>query len=112
MAHLALRAGTAGGTHLAKLVIDMHALSAFACVERLRELGFTIGTTGVGMTLLRKGERRVIVPHVTLEPPMLVAILRSAGVTETEFFRSVKRSGVYAKTPAPIPNGRERKTGE
>lgn len=85
----------------------MASLSALACVERLRELGFEIGTTGVGMTLLRKGERRVIVPHVTLEPPMLAAILRSAGVSEAEFFRTQKRSGVYAKTPIPIVSTRK-----
>jgi hypothetical protein len=36
--------------------------------------------------LLRNAERRVIVPHVTIEPPMLRAILRSAGVSEAEFF--------------------------
>jgi hypothetical protein len=85
----------------------MGSFSAAACVERLRELGFTIGTTGVGMTLLCKAERRVIVPHVNIEPPMLAAILRSAGVSEAEFLRDPKRSGVYAKTPAPIAGTRK-----
>lgn len=55
------------------------------------------------MTLLRKGERRVIVPHVTIEAPMLSAILRSAGVSMAEFFATGKRSGVYTKTTADPP---------
>ncbi len=74
------------------------------------ELGFTVSTTGTGMTMLRKNERRVLVPHVAIEPDMLHAILRSAGVTEAEFFRNVTRSGVYAKT-TPVP-GVTRKRSE
>jgi len=53
----------------------------------------------------------VIVPHVTIEPPMLRAILRSAGVSEGEFFASPARSGVYTKTTPPPAVG-ERKTGK
>ena len=63
------------------------------------------------MTLLRKAERRVIVPHVTIEPPMLAAILRSAGVSLAEFFGNNKRSGVYAKTTAE-PAVKARKSGQ
>jgi hypothetical protein len=73
------------------------------------ELGFTVGRTGTGMTLLRRADRRVIVPDVTIEPQMLGAILRSAGVSETEFFRNVKRSGVYSRL-TPIPDAPGRKT--
>jgi hypothetical protein len=78
-------------------------------VKRLTELGFTVGTTGAGMTLLRKEGRRVIVPHVAIEPDMLRAILRSAGVSEKEFFLNVTRSGIYAKTDAG-PAVTQRKT--
>lgn len=73
-------------------------LSAFACVKRLTDLGFTIAMTGESMTLLRKEHLRVIIPHVTIEPEMLRAVLRSADVTEVEFFRGVRRSGIYAST--------------
>ena len=86
-------------------------VTAAACVTRLMELGFSVGRTGLGMTLLQKGERRVIVPHVTIEPAMLHAILRSAAVSEREFFASPTRSGVYTKTTPP-PAVSERKTGE
>lgn len=86
-------------------------LPATAVVERLRELGFQMPTsTGVGMTLLRKGDRRVIIPHVTIEPPMLEAVLRSAGVSKAEFFRTGTRSGVYSKTE--LPAVRTPKTGD
>jgi hypothetical protein len=91
--------------------VDASNCTANACVTRLTELGFTIGQTGAGMTLLRKGDRRVIVPHVTIEPPMLRAILRSAGVREADFFRGPGRSGVYSKT-TPIPAVGTRKVGE
>jgi predicted RNA binding protein YcfA (HicA-like mRNA interferase family) len=89
----------------------MQTLSATAVVDRLRDLGFTTSTcpTGIGMTLLRRDERRVIIPHVTIEPAMLHAILRSAGISEAEFFRAGTRSGVYTKTMAP--GVREPKTG-
>ena len=63
------------------------------------------------MTLLEKGERRVIVPHVTIEPAMLHAILRSAGISEGEFFASPTRSGVYTKTTPP-PGAGEQKSNE
>jgi predicted RNA binding protein YcfA (HicA-like mRNA interferase family) len=90
--------------------VDASNFTADACVKRLTDLGFVIGQTGVGMTLLRKNDRRVIVPHVTIEPPMLRAILRSAGVSEADFLRSPSRSGVYAKTP--IPRVTPRKAGD
>ena len=73
-------------------------LSAMRCVDRLRELGFTAHRRGAGMCLLKKGDRCVIIPDVSIEPEMLRAILRSAGVSEEEFFRTVQRSGVYART--------------
>ena len=76
-------------------------MTAAACVTRLLELGFRIGRTGLGMTLLHKGDRRVIVPHVTIEPPMLNAILRSAGISEGEFVANPARSGTYTKTTPP-----------
>lgn len=75
------------------------------------ELGFTVATTGTGMTMLRKNERRVLVPHVAIEPIMLHAILRSAGVAEAEFFRNVTRSGVYAKTTLAPGATRKRSDG-
>jgi hypothetical protein len=54
--------------------VGTEVLTAAAAVKRLTELGFVVARTGFGMTLLRKGERRVIVPHVTIEPPMLLAM--------------------------------------
>ena len=92
-------------------LVSTSTVTAAACVTRLVELGFRIGRTGLGMTLLTKEERRVIVPHVTIEPPMLLAILRSAGVSEGEFFASPGRSGVYTKTTPPPAVG-ARKTGK
>ena len=85
-------------------------MTAADCVARLTQLGFRVGQTGVGMTLLRKDDRRVIVPHVTIEPPMLRAILRSAGISEAEFSRVPGRSGVYTKTTPP-PHAAKRRTG-
>lgn len=92
---------------------DSSCLSAYACVKRLTDLGFTIGMTGESMTLLRKEHLRVIIPHVTIEPEMLRAILRSADVTEVEFFRGVRRSGMYAKTTldAVAPPGARKSSG-
>jgi len=87
------------GTPLANVTfVTYSSLTAANCVKRLMELGFTVSTTGTGMTMLRKNERRVLVPHVGIGPEMLHAILRSAGITDAEFFRNVARSGVYAKT--------------
>ena len=72
-------------------------LSAGACVKRLEELGFESESGGSGMTLLRKDERRVIVPHVTIELPMLHAILRSAGISEAQFFARRGSTGTYTR---------------
>jgi len=79
------------------LHVALSTLSAATCVNRLCELGFTVRRRAPGMSLLRMGDRLVIVPDVTIEPEMLRAILRSAEVSETEFFRRVQRSGVYAR---------------
>ncbi|MDB4934279.1 MAG: hypothetical protein JWP87_1251 [Labilithrix sp.] len=49
------------------------------------------------MALLKRDDRCVIVPDVTIEPEMLRAILRSADVSETEFFKRVQRSGAYSR---------------
>lgn len=76
-------------------------LSGARCVERLRELGFEVVRDAFGMTLLRRGDRRVMVPGVeTIEPDMLRAILRSAGVSESELFRRriITGSGIYPRT--------------
>jgi predicted RNA binding protein YcfA (HicA-like mRNA interferase family) len=78
--------------------VETAVLSGATCVNRLCELGFTLVRRASGMALLRRGERRVIVPDVTIEPDMLRAILRSADVSETEFFRRVQRSGAYARS--------------
>lgn len=86
-------------------------MTAAACMTRLLELGFCVGTTGTSMTLLRKGDRRVLIPHVVLESPMLRAILRSAGVSYADFFKSPARSGVFTKTTVPAEVG-ARKTGD
>lgn len=83
--------------------VEVSTLSAATCVTRLCELGFTVVRRSHGMSLLRRGERRVIIPEVTIEPEMLRAILRSANVSETEFFRRVQRSGVYLRATTPIP---------
>jgi predicted RNA binding protein YcfA (HicA-like mRNA interferase family) len=72
-------------------------LTAAACVKRLEQLGFEAHSSGPGMTLLRKDERRVLVPHVTIEPPMLRAILRSAGISEAQFFAKRGASGTYRR---------------
>jgi hypothetical protein len=90
--------------------VDVSTLTGAACVRRLTELGFAIVRTSLGMTLLGKRTRRVIVPHVTIEPKMLHAILSSAGVSEAEFLGNPARSGVYTKTTPPPSTG-SRKTG-
>jgi hypothetical protein len=102
----------AAGTPLATVGhVPTTTMTAAACVTRLIELGFRVGTTGTSMTLLRREERRVIIPHVVIEPPMLRAILRSAGVSYADFFKSPARSGVYTKTTVPTGVG-ARKTGD
>ena len=77
--------------------VALSTLSAATCVDRLCELGFKVLRRAPGMSLLKLGDRLVIVPDVTIEPEMLRAVLRSADVSETEFFRRVQRSGVYAR---------------
>jgi predicted RNA binding protein YcfA (HicA-like mRNA interferase family) len=56
-------------------------LTASECIDRLVELGFTVRRRCSRLTILRRADRLVVVPHVGLvEPHMLEAILRSAGV--------------------------------
>lgn len=72
-------------------------LSGADFVQRLEHLGFTVARAAYGMTLLRRAERRVMIPDVeTIEPEMMNAIFRSAGITESEFFGRT-RSGVYPR---------------
>jgi predicted RNA binding protein YcfA (HicA-like mRNA interferase family) len=75
-------------------------LSGADFVQRLEHLGFTVGRSGYGMTLLKRAEKRVMVPDVeTIEPEMMEAILRSAGLSEAEFFGR-SRSGIYPRQSA------------
>lgn len=80
--------------------MEVAKLSGALCVGRLRELGFKVVRRMNGLSVLKRGDRNVIVPEIeSLESEMLRAILRSAGVSDAEFLRA--RSGTYAKTPAP-----------
>lgn len=72
-------------------------LSGADVVVRLRHLGFIVVRAAFGMTLLKRGDRRVMIPDVaTIEPGMMEAILRSAAITEGEFFGR-NRSGTHAR---------------
>jgi hypothetical protein len=74
-------------------------LSGADCVARLSQLGFTVVRAAFGMTLLKRADRRVMIPDVArIEPDMLHAVLRSADITETEFFRRPVRSGLFVRT--------------
>lgn len=54
-------------------------------MSRLVALGFNVFRRGTAVTLLSRGRRRVLVPHLeTLGPEMLEGVLRSAGVTQAE----------------------------
>jgi predicted RNA binding protein YcfA (HicA-like mRNA interferase family) len=76
-------------------------LSGADCVERLCQLGFTVVRAAFGMTLLKRDERRVMIPDVSsIEADMLHAVLRSADIAEAEFFRRPVRSGMYPRTHA------------
>jgi predicted RNA binding protein YcfA (HicA-like mRNA interferase family) len=78
--------------------VEISKLSGAACVKRLRELGFNVVRESSGVAVLKKGDRRVMIPDIeSLEREMLEAILRSAGLSHAEFFRT--RSGMYARTP-------------
>lgn len=75
-------------------------LSGADVVVRLRHLGFAVVRAAFGMTLLKRGEKRVMVPDVeTIEPGMMEAVLRSAAVTPGEFFGR-NRSGIYTRQAA------------
>lgn len=76
-----------------------------ACVSALIRAGFKVRHRGNGLVLLARSGNIVMVPDVgVLEPYMLRAILRSAGVSQTELdlhLASVpSRSGFFLKTPA------------
>jgi hypothetical protein len=63
-------------------------LSGEACVARLEALGFTVFRRRSAVTLLERGRRRVLVPHIaSLGTEMLEGVLRSAGVTEAELLQ-------------------------
>jgi predicted RNA binding protein YcfA (HicA-like mRNA interferase family) len=80
-------------------VVELSRLSGARCVERLCELGFEVVRSAFGMTLLRRADKRVMIPDVEkIEPEMLRAILRSAGVSESELFRRITGSGTYPRT--------------
>lgn len=82
-------------------------LSGADVVQRLEHLGFTLARAAYGMTLLKRVDRRVMVPDVeTIEPEMMEAILRSAGLTEAEFFGR-SRSGVYPRQRGTTSTGTE-----
>jgi hypothetical protein len=66
-------------------------------VQRLEHLGFNVARAAYGMTLLKRAEKRVMVPDVeSIESEMMEAILRSAGLSEAEFFGR-SRSGIYRR---------------
>jgi hypothetical protein len=72
-------------------------LSGEACVLRLTELGFRVTNRTLCLTTLKKGERLVIVPDVeTVDPDMLEAILRSAGLDGSVFDGAGARRGSIA----------------
>lgn len=69
----------------------------------LLESGFHVHHRGHGFTLLRRGARLVLVPSVgALSPEMMDAILRSAGLSESELETHLpappSRSGTYARS--------------
>lgn len=78
-------------------------LSGKDCVSALVALGFEIRHAGKGTTMLRRGSRIVMVPHVeALTDDLLEAIARSAGVTKTELVLAGTggariRSGTYPR---------------
>ena len=83
-----------------KTYMEVAKLSGTACVKRLRELGFNVVRRMAGLSVLKRDGHNVLVPEIeSLEREMLRAILRSAGVSEAEFYRA--GSGTYAKTLAP-----------
>lgn len=76
-----------------------------ACVSALIRAGFKVRHRGNGLALLARAGNIVMVPDVgVLEPYMLRAILRSAGVSQTELDLHLanvpSRSGFFLKTPA------------
>ena len=83
-------------------------LSGADFVHRLEHLGFATVRAAYGMTLLRRADKRVMVPDVeTIEADMMEAIFRSAGITESEFFGRT-RSGIFVRESAD--DGRSSKT--
>lgn len=78
-------------------------LSGKDCVSALVALGFEIRHDGKGTTVLRRGGRIVMVPHVdALNDELVDAIARSAGVTKNELALARvggmrMRSGTYRK---------------
>lgn len=76
-----------------------------ACVSALIRAGFKVRHRGSGLVLLARSGNIVMVPDVgVLESYMLRAILRSAGVSQTELDLHLanvpSRSGFFSKTPA------------
>jgi hypothetical protein len=87
------------GTILARTkIVAVSKLTGEECVQRLRELGFTIVRRAAGLAVLKRGDRSVMVPDIaSVEGAMLRAILRSAGITDAELLEA--RSGVYVRMP-------------
>gem|GEM_PF-2692663 len=82
--------------------VEQRLLTGDACVSALLRAGFKIKHRGTGLVLLSRGTAVVMVPDVgVLEPFMLRAILRSAGITEAELEAHLAhvptRSGIFTR---------------
>ena len=73
-----------------------------ACVEALLRAGFRIRSNGNGIAILVRGTNVVMVPDLEgIEPALMHAILRSAGLTREELDAHLqhhpKRSGFFPR---------------
>ncbi len=81
-------------------------LTGDACVSALIRMGFRVRHRADGLVLLARSGSIVMVPDVgVIEPFMLKAILRSAGITQTELDAHLAhvplRSGFFTKAAVP-----------
>lgn len=93
-----LRVCAAGTTFAQRCRVDSQKVSGSRCVERLLRLGFSVSRRMPGVTVLKRGDRRVAIPDIaSLDTNMLRAILRSAQVSDSEFQAPTSRRSTAAE---------------
>lgn len=94
--------------HALRTMPGVRPVDGEACVNALLRAGFHVQHRGQGVTLLRREGRVVAVPAVeVVSRHLLLAILRSAGMTEQELEQHLPRprmhSGTFSRPDVDAP---------